>query len=226
MIIGILGFRGSGKNAVADILKRESGAQSIGFADPLKRMTMKLFDFKEEQVWGTQEQKEAPDLRYPRLHSLICTSFDEQGYCQCCGTRDVETQCYLTGRYALQTLGTEGARACWDDIWVKLALDEAKLIEHGRYTYYRTQGPVFGQLASSTAVFTDCRFENEVTAILKAGGKVYRIKRKGYEAPVYDHPSETEQLRIPDDRLSGVIMNTGSLEDLKDQVLSAVGYLP
>jgi hypothetical protein len=237
MIIGILGFAQTGKDTIANLLA-EHGAQKIGFADELKRITMQLFGFTPEQMWGTKEQKEAPDLRYPRLHSITYYN-DEPGSvrvkCLCCGLEspsddiDVvnatyEAPCYLNGRYALKTLGTEGARACWDGIWVQKAVQNARGIERGLW-YDVRQG--FGtsfhdHAAPTTAVFIDCRFENEVVGIQAAGGRVYRIKRPGYEKPMFDHPSETEQLRIPDDKLQGVIHNDGTLEDLKAK---AIGLL-
>jgi hypothetical protein len=72
-------------------------------------------------------------------------------------------------------------------------------------------------------VFVDNRFINECEGIWRAGGRVYRIRRPGLDKPPYDHLSETEQDRIPDAKLQGVFMNDGTLEDLKTQVLMALG---
>jgi hypothetical protein len=232
MIIGILGFAQSGKDTVANLLQ-ERGAQKIGFADALKRVTMNIFDFTFDQMWGSIKDKETPDKRYPRpLHEF---SIDErtgellEPKCQCCGVHywangEPGTEmnpdmgiCYLTPRYALKIVGTEGARHCWADIWVKKGIEFARCIELGAQ-YEVTCGLGHGAGYGKTAIFIDCRFINEVEGIQKAGGMVYRIKRPGYDKPMFNHASETEQLYIPDDRLQGVIHNDGTLEDLKAKV--------
>jgi hypothetical protein len=247
-MIGILGFAQAGKDTVANIIVKH-GAQKLGFADELKRMVMQLFDFSPDQMWGTIEQKETPDYRYPREHTWDIPRPIKGHYhrkCLCCGKAvpldeegDMPTKglgkCYLTPRYALKIVGTEGARHCWSDIWVKKAIEIAQRIEYGfRYDvrlgwviqarleeqgvdrYVASKGPPL-------AVFVDCRFINEVEGILKAGGRVYRIKRAGYDKPMFDHPSETEQLQIPDGKLSGVIENDGTLEDLEHKVCKVLG---
>lgn len=226
MILGILGLRGTGKDAIGDIIM-EHGAQKIGFADHLKRICISMFDFEPFQVWGTQEEKEAPDERYPREHTWgevlqrVSSNAPYDSKCLCCGAwaYDPDRQaCFLTGRYALQIIGTEGGRHCWNNVWVKRTLDDAGCIQKG-WRYNRAVGledSVFD--SPRIALITDCRFINEVNAIQAIGGKVFRVKRPGFEKPLFDHLSETEQLQIPDDRLQGVIMNDGTLEDLKVKV--------
>jgi hypothetical protein len=222
MIIGILGFAGSGKDSVADILCKRH-FQKIGFADRLKRVCMEIFGFSKEQMWGNIELKEAPDLRYLREHHVYK---HPDPICQCCGMNTaIAVDCYLTPRYAMKMVGTEGARAAWKDIWVKGAIEDAKKIEAGA-SYSQRYGinlQVIGtDHESKGAIFIDNRFINEVNALLAAGAQVYRIKRKGFDKPMFDHPSETEQLQIPDDRLHGVITNDGTLEDLEEAVLGTV----
>lgn len=235
MIIGIVGFAQTGKDTVAKILS-EHGFQRVAFADALKRVTMRIFDFTYDQMWGTLEQKEAPDLRYPRKHTWSSILYpDAETKCLCCGELlagrspwDVDTtRCYLNGRYALKIIGTEGARHCYSNIWVERALKDAERISRG-FVYtdlYGAEQPVqtTGRAATPrNVVFTDCRFINEVDGIQRAGGQVYRIKRVGYEKPTFDHPSETEQLQIPDDRLTGVIHNDGTLDALRAKVLRLI----
>lgn len=233
MIIGIVGFAQTGKDLIASILSDRIMAQRIAFADPVKRVVRDLFEFDEDQLWGTKQQKEAPDLRYPREHVWDPEPYYSQkdyGYrkhCLCCDfiashddvNRGVLMQrCYLTPRYAMKTVGTEGARAAWDSIWVKKALDDAKRVQRG-FTYSRRWGaePSVSDVPSDTVrnvVFPDTRFINEVEGLRAAGGLVYRVKRPGYDKPAFNHPSETEQLQIPDDKLDGVILNDGTPEDL------------
>jgi hypothetical protein len=94
-VIALCGPAGSGKSTVADYLVNRYGASRYGFATPLKEMVKRALDFTDEQVYGTQEQKEAVDPRYG--HSP---------------------------RWFLQRIGTEGCRVTFGvDFWSKRALD-------------------------------------------------------------------------------------------------------
>lgn len=223
MIIGILGLAGAGKDAVTDIIVKQ-GAQKLAFADSLKRMVRNLFGFSDEQMWGPMTIKETVDTRYPRKnHAWAKGILKLTDKCECCGvTWDqairLGPQCYLTPRYALQIMGTEGGRHCYSNIWVENGLNDAKAIEAG-YHYDRGLGIIEEGPYPTTAVFTDARFINEVEAIQHVGGKVFRVKRPGFDKPRFNHPSETEQMTIPDDRLQGVIHNDGTLEDLERKVI-------
>lgn len=64
IIVGILGRAGDGKSLVADHLVAHYGAKKVAFADPLKDLVRAAFDLREEQVRGTQAEKEAVDPRY------------------------------------------------------------------------------------------------------------------------------------------------------------------
>jgi hypothetical protein len=223
-IIGILGFAHSGKDTISDILNEGRGYQRIAFADPLKRMCMQLFKFSIEQLWG--KLKEVPDTRYPREHTWVGL-FPGASRCACCGIHNEQgdKQCFLTPRYALQIMGTEGGLHCYRKIWTDITLaDAVQITQESGIEYHKEEGTVDSGYHEGcpkrSVVITDVRFILETEEILKRGGQVYRIKRKGYEEPAYNHPSETEQLQILDDRLNGVILNNGGLEDLKDKVLA------
>lgn len=96
VIIGLLGPAGSGKSTVAQHLVEKYGAKRYSLAAPLKEIAKRAFDFTDEQVRGTQEQKEAPDPRY--------------------GGK--------SARWFLQRLGTEGIRAVLGgDFWIKHCLE-------------------------------------------------------------------------------------------------------
>lgn len=158
-LVAVLGLAGSGKNTVADVIARLTGGSCIALADPLKRFCKEVFDFSDEQLYGPSEYRNAIDLRYRRNDGS-----------------------YLSPRIALQLLGTEWGRSCYEDIWVDLSIRRAKYL-------LSTTCPM--------VVITDCRYVNEARKIKAAGGKVWRIIRgsgAGISPGVVGHTSETEQL--------------------------------
>jgi hypothetical protein len=94
-IVGLMGPAGSGKSSVAAYLSARYGARRYSLASPLKEIARRALGFTDEQLYGTQEQKEAIDPRYG-----------------------------FSPRWFLQKLGTEGCRAVLgDDVWTRACLD-------------------------------------------------------------------------------------------------------
>lgn len=128
MIVGITGRAGAGKDTVADLLVRDHKAVKVALADEMKRIVASVYGFTELQLWGPSEERNKPDLRYPRGH----TYRKIEAPCLCCGrpwtfyeSKEAEV-CYLTPRFALQLLGTEWARTCFKDTWVRKTMEVAK----------------------------------------------------------------------------------------------------
>jgi hypothetical protein len=97
MIIGLLGPAGVGKTTIAKYLEKRYGFQRRSLATPLKEIARLALDFSHDQVYGTQEQKEAIDPRYG-----------------------------FSPRWFLQRLGTEGVRTVLGaDFWVDYLCDAA-----------------------------------------------------------------------------------------------------
>jgi hypothetical protein len=71
-------------------------------------------------------------------------------------------------------------------------------------------------------VITDVRFKNEIVGVHERGGKLIRVKRPGVDKAEWNHPSETEQLTIPDEDFDYVLQNDGTLEDLTEKVAIAL----
>ena len=210
LILGISGLAGTGKDSVCDVLVNNFGYVKIALADPMKRFCMEIFNWSPEILWGPSELRSQPDTRYPVPH-------------------DDGTVEYLTSRKALQELGTEWARSCYQDVWIDYAMRIAEKLNTSRRRYYtddiydhffRAYYPdegiskEYSETGRKGVVISDCRFKNEILAIQKNGGKVIRIKRPGYEKPRWNHRSETEQMTIPDNQFDYVLENDGTLEDL------------
>jgi len=246
MIIALTGTKGSGKSTAARIIKRllqeEAGIASveISFADEIKRICMSVFNFSEDQLWGPSENREVPDTRYPREHHIW-----RGAVCASCGQTDTRSKCFLTPRYALQTLGTEWGRGCYDAIWVSNTLDAAErillnsretqlsLFEPSRcVTYDRVKGivPLQGAQIAPTVVVVipDVRFVNEAKSVGRLSGRIQpvlllRIKKPGDTARS-THQSETEMDKI---YAPYAIINDGhDIEKLTSALRSVLSSFP
>ena len=198
MIIGLCGSAGSGKDTVADFLVEAGDCVKVALADEIKRICARVFDFSEDQLWGSSEMRNAPDKRYPREHG------------------------YLTPRFALQQLGTNWGRDCYSNVWVDLTLRTAARVLSGD-GYFQDQGLVRAAGGDCQhVVIPDVRFRNEVGAIHAAGGVVWRITREGagLKGVAGQHVSETEQASIPEGLFSHIIDNSGTRDQLRDAVLT------
>lgn len=93
-LIGVLGKKGSGKDAFASCLAKDYHYQRAAFADTLKEAAQLVYGLSHEQVHGSQEAKEAIDPRWG-----------------------------ISSRYILQRLGTECGRSIHPETWIKSLLE-------------------------------------------------------------------------------------------------------
>jgi hypothetical protein len=243
MIIGLCGQAGVGKDTVADFLVKNNNFVKVAFADPLKRICRDVFDFSNEQLWGPSAKRNEPDLRYRRaLDPLSEGTIKGMGV----PAEYAHPNAYLTPRYALQILGTEWGRACYPNIWVEYALRIASgllkkyIINESIWRYdsqrglYKNGGPGYDPQYPTTPsgiVIPDVRFINEVDAIRKAGGFVWKIERPvpGLEGAAGQHASEQEQNSIDRGKFASALNNhNGPLDDLEQLVgkeLSALRFI-
>jgi hypothetical protein len=231
MIIGVSGLAGAGKDTVADYLVSNHGFVKIALADPLKRICKDVFDFTDEQLWGPSEKRNEPDERYYRgtivLRGRQVLEEEDQPPEEC--------PQYLTPRHALQQLGTEWGRECYDNVWVDYALRVAKqILNDPLYNMYSQREGVVPQLEQTPqgefqredapsgvikgVVFSDIRFVNEINALREARAKLIRVKRPGYDRPLWNHPSETEQMSIKDEEFDVVLYNENTKSELADTI--------
>lgn len=195
-LIALAGRAGSGKNTVATLLNGEE----ISFAEPLKRFVQEVFAFTDAQVWGPSEERNKPDARYSRQCERCHGFHDGSGKCPACGGTG---QTFLTPRHALQSLGTEWGRSCYENVWADLAVRRALV----------SPAPL--------VLITDCRFINEARSVRAAGGEVWLVVRPGagLAGAAGLHPSEAEQESAEFLSLvTRTIDNSSDLESLSRQV--------
>lgn len=188
MILGIIGRSGSGKSTMADYLTRNKGYSTINLADPLKRFAKEVYGFTDVQLWGPSSARNAPDTRYPRQD----------------GT-------FLTPREALQKLGTEWGRSCYEDTWVDYCMTASSKILAGE-AYDPTTGfssNWYDRIMRSHVhgvVIGDVRFKNEVSRLRECGAVVVKLESSwapALSAGVEGHASE--KFDIPDEEIDHVI---------------------
>lgn len=229
MIIGLVGRSfdsagnksnmGSGKDVVADILMAERNFAKVALADPMKRFCRELFGFTDEQLWGASEKRNEPDARFGRK---------PQGD-------------FLTPRMALQLLGTEWGRYCYEDVWVEYMLRQARQLLgdpdiaysgsdgihprlHRDLFYVSEHSPECSGPYEGVAV-SDVRFPNEAMAIRRAGGEVWLVLRPRERVVPTTHVSENSLDGWDVDQFDGVIMNNSDLDKLRERVIGACDNL-
>ena len=238
-VIGLLGHAGVGKDLAGKMLCEIGQGVTLAFADKLKSIACDLFGLTREDMY-TEEGKEkfvgeastirgGKEVKIGRLPCLICPTcksvevekFDqdhtELARCKLCGAIGDRAvfQSYWTPRTILQFLGTNACRRIDKDVWVRYAMKEARRllqsVSVGDQTYVR-----------DFIAITDTRFKSEATAIWSVGGEVWRIKRPSLDGQVVGlkgHASEVEQDSIRDDEVQAVIVNDGTLDDLRGKLV-------
>jgi len=137
----------------------------------------------------------------------------------------------MTVRQLLQKLGTDAIR---DQVhlnaWVNALMSDYKLLDY----QYIEDGKVSRNGFSDYPnwIISDCRFPNEAQAIKDRGGLVWRINRplditsdramaSAISLQAQRHPSETS---LDSWQFDYIIQNSGTLEDLYQQVLEALKH--
>jgi hypothetical protein len=186
-LIGLTGHKGAGKDTVAGILKRLYGYERKAWADALKREVYNAFG--RYILVGEWEGMPGDDPQYDTPLQEYATFGRWLAFIDAHKHDAPDTE-YGWIRPLLQFWGTEYRRnLCGDDYWTRQL-----------------------QLAPGVVV-SDCRFPNEVQAIHKAGGKVWRVERRGYTGD--DHASERFIDSLPADLF---VLNDGSVDDLEQEV--------
>jgi hypothetical protein len=202
IVVGVSGYKGAGKDAVADILVRDHGFTKMAFADPLKRMIEKLDPILGYHKEYCCENCDA-EVEEVRLSTLLAYGMTQEEI-----KRDFMYGAEL--RRLWQGFGTDVMRADDEDYWVNRA------------------SIALAQTAAERVVFTDVRFENEADFIYDQrsefiGGQssVWRIARPS-QHPTDVHISEQMVGLLGEE---DTILNDGSLEDLAEAAAMAMDFV-
>lgn len=150
MIFGIVGFAGSGKSTIGDILINDYGFKQESFANPVKDTASSIFNWDREMLEGTTKEsrdwREQPDVWWEEKLNWKDSKFSKLFP-------------RFTPRVSLQLIGTDLFRKNFsNNLWI-LSLENR----------IKSQ--------SNNFVITDCRFPNELDSIRAMGGKIIRVKR-------------------------------------------------
>jgi hypothetical protein len=213
-LIGINGFKRSGKNTAANFLHDhyvggEGVVYQVGFADKVKIAGARALGYLEETereciaIMDVAKERWMIDVRPEDANAAYFTS--------------------ITGRQYLQNIGTEMRKLFGADFWVDQVLPRPCL----SHVYSEEAQQDANRIELShrfpgvdCVAITDLRFENEAERVLGLGGQVWRVERP--EASSDGHDSEQ---RLPDHLVTTELDNSGSLGDLESQVVRAVESL-
>jgi len=230
MIIGISGLvfdeqgnkgsAGAGKSTVADRLVARHKFVAVGLADVMKRFVQEVLGFSDEQLWGPSEKRNEPDKRFSRrlrpfppgterAVAAIQKFVEAMPYLDSTehAVKEISERLteFLTPRYALQALGTEWGRHCYEDMWVAYAMKVAQKLILQDVTYRARYGVCYTSGEVKGVVFSDLRFKNEIDYIKKNGGKIVRVRRPVEKFIASEHQSEMDLNDVPDDAFDYVI---------------------
>lgn len=167
------------------------------FAESLKRMAIEILGLKENEVYGTNEQKDALShiqwdgfpLEVRKKYALPYETSWGTGW-------EVPRSGPMTNREVLQVMGTDIFRAIYDNVWAHAPFNR-------------------NWVGTDVVVLTDCRFPNEKSVTEERGGVIIRLERKTGLSD--NHPSETS---LDNASFKYRFENNGSVEDLKAYLLS------
>jgi hypothetical protein len=201
MIIGLSGWRGSGKDAAASFLVNEFKFKRISFAHTLKDMVAEQYDIPRNSL-DDPNLKDAPLFQYPLNpqddFSKMISDFLKKEF-----KMDGNGKLYWTPR-ALAILEGSVKRSVNVAYWTNRALSQIK--------------------AGDLVVISDLRYKSEASQIRgyanATGQKSLLIRINRFDEPPSDDPSERD---LDDYRwFDAVVENRGSLEEYKEKILNFV----
>lgn len=186
-LIALCGAAGAGKDTVADMLP----ARKLAFADTLYAEVAAAFEFMVADLKCRATKEVA-------LRALRLTRCVDDGFLEFNGAEDWGAP--RSPRQILQWWG-DYRRAQDPDYFV--AQTWAALV-------------CGNMLNREHHVITDVRFPNEAAMVRQLGGKIWQVRRPGYEAGGTGHASDTDGSEFEPDE---ILWNQNTLEELRVKVL-------
>ena len=158
-IIGLSGKKGSGKTWLAKYLKENSkeifGTDSVvikPLAEPLKKLCIEILGLTNEQVYGTDEQKNTVTRYYwqdmPHYFEVLTRNKSKK-----------PKYGLMTAREVVQEVGTGIFRKMYSEVWTQACINGIK------------------SSGADIAIVDDVRFPNEVWSLQIEKGFVFRLPR-------------------------------------------------
>lgn len=207
MLIGIVGFIGSGKDTVGDFLIKDHGFVQDSFANPLKDAVSIIFGWDREMLQGkTHEDRE------------IREQVDEY-WSEVCGME-------MTPRLALQLFGTESVRDVFgEDVWSASLIKRWK--QAGKPKTVVTDCRFMNEIKSISdnggKVWLVKRGENptwygEYVKLMREENwyEIGNLREKGF----FPHVSETDWIGY--DNFNAIINNNQTLGHLRNNVWNLI----
>ncbi len=196
MIIGLVGFIGSGKGTVGELLAQDHGFTQDSFAAPLKDAVAAIFGWDREMIEGatkaSREWREQKD-------SFWSEKFNKP----------------FTPRLALQLMGTEAGRNVFhQDLWVASLLNRCnQRVESTVVTDVRFKNEV-AALQKAGGVIVRVRRGAEPTWF-ETAKRANEGDADAYADMRGTHQSEWDWIGSP---INHIIYNDGTLADLRDNI--------
>lgn len=147
--------------------------KQYSFADALKQFCVQVLGLSYESCYGTDLQKnKLTHILWNNMPGVIPPDAKISPYLRTKYGLYAHAPGPMSGREVLQFFGTDVCRKIYENCWVQATLNQIHL-EQPR-----------------VAIIPDVRFEGEVAAIQKAGGRVIRLTRFATDADT--HQSELE----------------------------------
>ena len=206
VVLGVSGWKKSGKDTLADFLINKEGYERVAFADVLKEITAETYGL-DKNIFYNQSVKEAPIKSLPvnpkDEFTKTIANFMEKEF----RTEDGKIGCILSDRLywtprALLILEGSIKRAVNCDFWVQKTFNKIQEIQKNENKY--------------RFVITDLRYKNEMESLVDIFGDRFvscRVNR--FETVDSTDPSERD---LDEAEFDFTIGNRSSLDDFLEEV--------
>lgn len=219
MIVGLNGVLASGKDTVANIIKEELPNLSVvttSFGQHLRHFILRCIEQDTPEAFALTLDREAKDKPFRQVFDYDINEYNILIQCDVLMNKVKSRMCIklkhklmdalasydLTLREVMQIVGTEVVRAAHNLTWIKLAREEIARLNQ----------------ENDLVLITDVRFDNEAKLVQELKGEVWEVLRPNnpYSGTgIQGHKSEQ---KLPDELIDMLVLNDGTLEDLKFQV--------